>query len=193
MVYDESINLIVLTAGNTATQGHQDDTWTYNVSSNIWTELTPTGSPDQLKWPSMTYDSVNQKCILFGGQIGDNAVDRTWIYDAQLNTWLRRYPTDAPESRINTGLAFDPVNNVTILFGGMATAGGLYDDTWVYSYDSNIWTNVTIGAESTTTSTNTSTPTIPNGPGFEPLLTVLVPSSMIIVAVIVVVLLTRRR
>ncbi|MBE0526163.1 MAG: hypothetical protein IH631_04425, partial [Candidatus Thorarchaeota archaeon] len=67
MAYDESIEQIMLTSGNTATQGHQQDTWIFNVSANTWTELTPTGNPDRLKWPSMTYDSVNQKCILFGG------------------------------------------------------------------------------------------------------------------------------
>jgi hypothetical protein len=63
MVYDESINQIVMTAGNTASQGHMDDTWVYNATANTWTELTPTGTPDELKWPMMTYDSVNQKCI----------------------------------------------------------------------------------------------------------------------------------
>lgn len=144
MVYDESAHLIVLTSGNTATQGHQCDTWVYNTTANTWTELTPIGIPDRLKWPSMTYDSVNQKCILFGGQIGDYAVNRTWIYDAQLNTWQRRYPDIAPGDRINTGLAFDPVNEVTILFGGVVIDGAQYDDTWTYSYESNVWTNMQI-------------------------------------------------
>ncbi|MFW9810423.1 MAG: kelch repeat-containing protein, partial [Candidatus Thorarchaeota archaeon] len=190
MVYDESINLIVMTAGNTATQGHQDDTWVFSTTANIWTELTPTGSPDPLKWPSMTYDAMNQKCILFGGQIGDNAVDHTWIYDGQLNTWTRRYPDEAPSSRINTGLAFDSENNVSILFGGWEIDGEQHDDTWVYSYENNEWSNITSSSSSATT---TPTPTIPNGPGFDSLLLVLIPSTMIVVAAVVVVLLIRRR
>jgi len=144
MVYDESIHLIVLTSGNTATQGHQCDTWVYNTTANTWTQLAPIGIPDRLKWPSMTYDSVNQKCILFGGQIGDYAINRTWTYDAQLNTWQQRYPDIAPWKRINTGLAFDPVNEVTILFGGVVIDGAQYDDTWIYSYESNVWTNMQI-------------------------------------------------
>jgi len=160
MVYDEYLELIVMTAGNTATQGHQHDTWTFNVASNTWTELSPTGTPDRLKWPSMTYDSVNRKCVLFGGQIGDLAVDRTWIYDAQQNTWARAYPDDAPSARICTGLAFDPDNNITILFGGWVIDGGQHDDTWIYSFEDNTWTNVTYGADSTTTPTPTTTPTV---------------------------------
>lgn len=190
MVYDESINLIVMTAGNTATQGHQDDTWTFNATSNIWTELIPTGSPDPLKWPSMTYDSVNQKCILFGGQIGDNAVDHTWIYDGQLNTWTRRYPDEAPARRINTGLAFDSENNVTILFGGWEIDGDQYDDTWIYSYEDNVWTNMNSSID---TSTTTPSPTIPNGSGFDSLILVLIPSTMIVVAAVAVVFVIRRR
>jgi hypothetical protein len=174
MVYDESIRQTVLTSGNTATQGHQHDTWAYNTSANTWTELTPTGTPDRLKWPSMTYDSVNQKCILFGGQIGDYAVNRTWVYDGQTNTWLRHYPNVAPGNRINTGLAFDSLNGVTILFGGVVIDGVQYDDTWTYSYEGDVWTNME------TTST-----------GVDPLPLVLVP--LAIVAVVLVILVLRRR
>ena len=178
MVYDEAIQKIVMTSGNTESQGHQDDTWTFETATSNWTELTPTGKPDHLKWPSMTYDSVNRKCILFGGQIGDTAVDRTWVYDSLMNTWARRYPTTAPTSRINTGLAFDSVNNVTILFGGATVEIEAFDDTWTYSYDSNIWTQMEESEPSTTT-------------GFDPLLFVL--ALPIIAAVVVMALLIRRR
>ena len=181
-VYDESINLIVLTAGNTASQGHMDDTWVYNATANTWTELTPIGTPDNLKWPMMTYDSVNEKCILFGGQIGDNAVDHTWVYDGQLNTWTRQYPDDAPDGMINTGLAFDPVNNVTILFGGYAMEDGLRDITWTYSYTSNEWTDM---------EGDSTTPTTPAQPGFDPILLVL--ALPIGAAVVVVALIIRKR
>jgi hypothetical protein len=183
MVYDESINLIVLTAGNTAYQGHQDDTWTFNVSSNIWTERTPTGTPDELKWPMMTYDSANQKCIMFGGQIGDNPVDHTWVYDGQQDTWTRQYPADAPEGMINTGLAFDPVNDVTILFGGYVMEDGLRDGTWTYSYVNNEWTNM---------EGDTTTPTTPAEPGFDPLLLAIALPIGAAVIVVVAIIVRRR-
>ncbi|MFX1483831.1 MAG: Kelch repeat-containing protein [Promethearchaeota archaeon] len=190
MVYDESVKLIILTAGNTATQGHQDDTWAYNATDNTWTELIPTGKPDPLKWPSMTYDSANQKCILFGGQIGDNAVDRTWVYDALMNTWTRQYPDLSPQERINTGLAYDSVQNVTILFGGLS-AGTTLDDTWSYSYESDTWTKMDLGSGSTTTISTT--PYIPDGPGLTALTYYIVLSVGTISAVVVVVFLIKRR
>jgi hypothetical protein len=142
MVYDESIEQIVMTSGNTASHGHQDDTWAFNASSNTWSELATDGDPDRLKWPSMTYDNVNQKAILFGGQIGDTAVSGTWIYDGSLNAWERRYPDDPPSPRINTGLAFDSSNNITVLFGGADVEFNTYSDTWTYSFENNNWTDM---------------------------------------------------
>lgn len=181
MVYDEAINQIVLTSGNTASQGHQDDTWTFYTSTSNWTELSPTGNPDRLKWPSMTYDSANKKCILFGGQIGDYAVDHTWIYDSQLDTWQRRYPSVSPGSRINTGLAFDLVDNVTVLFGGIVIDGAQYDDTWIYSYVDNSWTEMN-ESSSTTTSSESS---------FDPILLALI--TPVLAAAVIVILLIRKR
>jgi hypothetical protein len=153
MVYDESIEQVVMTCGNTATQGHQQDTWTYNASSNTWTELATDGNPDRLKWPSMTYDTVNQKGILFGGQIGDNPVSGTWIYDGILNSWQKRYPDNPPEPRINTGLAFDSSNNITILYGGADYEFATYTDTWVYSFEDNAWTVMSDGPTTPLTTT----------------------------------------
>jgi N-acetylneuraminic acid mutarotase len=145
MVYDDSIGQIVMTCGNTATQGHQQDTWAFNTSSNTWTELVTVGNPDRLKWPSMTYDTVNQKGILFGGQIGDNPVSGTWIYDGILNSWQKRYPDSPPGPRINTGLAFDSSNNIIILFGGADPEFNTYTDTWTYSFENDSWTVMSDG------------------------------------------------
>ncbi|MHA2374344.1 MAG: Kelch repeat-containing protein, partial [Candidatus Thorarchaeota archaeon] len=170
--------------------GHQDDTWEYDVSSNTWTRIITTGNPDRLKWPSMTYDSVNQKSILFGGQVGDTPVDGTWIYDAQLNTWTDAEPDVAPSGRINTGLAFDPRYNVTVLFGGMGPDWGHLNDTWAYSYDANTWTDME-GIESP------STPTTPTGTNTPPPETIPIVLLAIIimapVAIVVMVVLWRFR
>ncbi|MFW9767866.1 MAG: hypothetical protein ACFFEM_03515, partial [Candidatus Thorarchaeota archaeon] len=121
------------------------------------------------------------------------AVDRTWTYDGQANSWTRRYPVDAPPARINTGLAFDPENNVTILFGGMHLGGVSYvfQDTWTYSYETNVWTNVTYS--SSTTTTTAPTPSIPSGSGFETMLLYLIPSAMVIGAAVVMVILIQKR
>lgn len=190
MVYDESINQIVLTSGNTAYEGHQDDTWTFDVATNTWNEVTTIGNPDALKWPSMTYDSVDQKCILFGGQVGDTLWDRTWIYDAQSRTWTNANPVDHPSGRINTALAFDSSSNLTVLFGGWLMEAGQVGDTWTYSYGANNWASG--GTEpAITDSTSTTTTSTSGEPSEIPLELVVV--SVGIVGVIVVIIFVRKR
>jgi hypothetical protein len=156
MVYDDSIERIILTCGNTAYQGHQHDTWTFDITSITWNEVNTNGNPGGLKWPLMTYDSTNQKCILFGGQIGDNAVDETQIYDAQSSTWNNPEPALSPAGRISSELAFDPRFGVCIFFGGQNPVGGQYSDTWAYEYSSNTWAELTELDPTTRTFTQTS-------------------------------------
>ncbi len=157
MTYDTNISKIILTCGNTRDQGHMDDTWTYEVATNTWTELDPIGDPTNLKWPSMVYDSINQKSILFGGQIGDSAVDETQIYDAHTNRWTNPHPDESPPPRINSGLAFDSEHGLVVLYGGLLIdeEEDLWvqmEDLWVYSYTENLWTDM---SDSTPSGTDT--------------------------------------
>ena len=199
MVYDESINRIVLTNGNTADQGHQDDTWTFDTVANTWTEVTTIGSPWELKWPSMTYDSVNQKCILFGGQIGDTAIDDTLSYDGQSTTWTNLYPTESPPARICSGLAYDSANEVSILFGGWLVENGELGDHWAYSYDTNTWTSIedstvttTASSTATTTTATTTTTTTTTEPPSDMMLVYVGAAGIVIAAIVVVIVVNRR-
>ncbi len=195
MTYDETINRIILACGNTATEGHQDDTWTFDASTNSWSEITTIGDPDRLKWPSMTYDSTNQKVILFSGQIGDVAVIGTWVYNALSRTWTDSEPDVSPLGRINTGLAFDSNNGVVILYGGMQVEGNWFSDTWVYDYTTNTWTKLSPVAGTITDTTNSDptnsntgpTSSQPNGEPEFPLMWVAVPGVFAVIGVIVII------
>jgi hypothetical protein len=202
MVFDNSIDRIILTCGNTD-QGHQLDTWAFDIGSVTWTEVDTDGNPGRLKWPLMTYDSVNQKCILFGGQIGDNVVDGTHAYDAQTSTWTELHPDPSPLGRISSELAFDPRFGVCIFFGGKNPLGGQYSDTWAYEYSSNTWTELT-NLDPTTRTYTLTTPTQSTTPytttntstnEFEPpvLLAIALIVSGAAILVIVIVWILRRR
>lgn len=184
MVYDESIGLIVMSNGNTAYQGHQDDTWVYDTSANTWTEVSTTGDPGNLKWPGMVYDSINQRCILFGGQVGDDPVDETMVYNGQSETWTNAHPDSSPSRRITPGMAFDSANEVVILFGGAAPDYSPLGDTWAFSFDENTWTDMS--TEPTGTSTTGTTGTDPANPTPLGIEVMLLFASPIIVAVAVV-------
>lgn len=58
-------------------------------------------------------------------------------------TWTEMSPDTIPPERLDPDLVFDNGSDVAILFGG--TSGPVtqivYNDTWVYSYESDEWTN----------------------------------------------------
>jgi len=189
MIYDDSVNSILLSCGNTAYQGHQDDTWSFDVASNTWTELSTSGNPGALKWPGMAYDSINQRGILFGGQVRDDPVDETMIFDAQSETWTNANPASVPTSRITPAMSFDVSGEVVVLFGGMGPDYGQLGDTWCYSYEDNVWTEMsTVPATSGTSSDTTST-----SPGESEILLTWIAIPAAIAVVILVLWLIRRK
>jgi len=55
----------------------------------------------------------------------------------QVSTWKRLSPGTSPEARVYPAMAFDPVSNKVILFGGLGVNGDL-NDTW--AFDGTNWT-----------------------------------------------------
>jgi len=146
MVYDESVNKLVLFGG-----GYQDsssstcygDMWLYDPVMNIWTEIFPSQHPTARHSHSMIYDSINQKIVLFGGiDINNNWVGDTWIFDSQTTMWTQVFPDNSPSTRGSVSSFYDPQSQRVILFGGYRPVGGHYDDTWAYNYSANSWTNL---------------------------------------------------
>lgn len=67
-----------------------DDTWEWD--GNNWTQRTPATKPLARHESAMVFDSTNNRCLLFGGDIGNNSADgsfserkETWIYAPGLN------------------------------------------------------------------------------------------------------------
>jgi hypothetical protein len=54
--------------------------------------------------------------------------------------------TDKPIARGAHSMAFDPHNDVALIFGGFNFVGGWHSlgDTWTYSYTDNSWTQLTL-------------------------------------------------
>ncbi len=161
MTYDSGIEKMVMTCGSSGNQGYLNDTWTYDVSTNTWSEVVVGGNIDALKWSAMVYDSINEKNILFGGNIPDIEVGDTLIFDTQTDTWINAHPISSPGPRDTPGFAFDSKYAIVVLHGGMTMDGSVYyGDTWIYSYASNTWTRMgtTPGTTSGTTFAETLTP-----------------------------------
>ncbi|MFX0093854.1 MAG: Kelch repeat-containing protein [Candidatus Hodarchaeota archaeon] len=151
MIYDAVNQKVILFGGNTWNAGYQHDTWAYDYTTNTWIELTPTIKPDVRYWHAMTYDSSNQKAILFGGYRLINSelifYNDTWTYDYTTNEWNQTAPTSQPPARNVHSLVYDSVNEKVILFGGHNQTVPL-GDTWAYDVSSNTWERMDSSAAS---------------------------------------------
>jgi len=119
--------------------------FTFRVElSNANTGNVQTTSPRDRTMHAMVFDSMNQKCILFGGSwdtltSGFQHLDDTWAYDYNNNIWMELAPANHPSARDSHGMVYDSKTNQTILFGGGPT------ETWVYKFSSNSWTQKSTG------------------------------------------------
>jgi hypothetical protein len=86
------------------------------------------------------------KAVLFGGDTGEPESD-TWIYDAAADSWSAVAPSLAPPERQEHGVAYDPVNNRVILFGGYSETGRVFlGDTWAFDPDTGEWAEMSPAA-----------------------------------------------
>ncbi|MFQ5919928.1 MAG: kelch repeat-containing protein, partial [Thermoplasmata archaeon] len=160
MAYDSESDRIVLFGGGTTVfvTGFMDDTWTYDFNANTWTDMNPGNRPSPRDGHAMAYDIESDRVILFGGRFlrleNESIVPsrpETWAYDANANTWTNMSPVIQPAAWYFPGMAYDAEADRIVLFGGCAgdrfstCATVTRDETWVYDYNANTWTNMSPG------------------------------------------------
>ncbi|MFX0090596.1 MAG: kelch repeat-containing protein [Candidatus Hodarchaeota archaeon] len=119
------------------------------IKKTASTDVAPNGAkyvakPSPRSTHAMVYDSNNQVGILFGGGIVRGryiTYDDTWTYDYANNTWIPLNPITRPFARFHHNMVYDSANQKVILFGGLSVNGEA-DDTWIYDYVTNQWTEV---------------------------------------------------
>src|SRR5205823_13988180 len=83
-------------------------------------------------YTAMTYDSLRNRIILFGGQISGSYSNELWEWDGA-NWFLGA--ASGPSPRYLTAIAYDPVRHESIVFSGN---GAPSNDTW--AWDGTNWT-----------------------------------------------------
>jgi hypothetical protein len=137
MAYDADAGKVVL-FGGVDRVSPLGDTWTYDVASNTWTNMSPPSSPRPRTEFSMTYDEANKVVVLFGGAgTGQGYEGDTWTYDARANNWTNRTPSTTPGPRCCQAMAFDSALGRSIMFGWNLPPGG--GPAWTYDAGTNRW------------------------------------------------------
>jgi hypothetical protein len=148
MAYDAATDSTVLFGGSSAfVPGvSYDDTWVWHGG---WTQLSPATSPSARGSAGMAYDASTGTVVLFGGE--DSATNGsvfgdTWTWDG--TTWTQQFPPFSPAARMSRGtMAYDPVTETVLLFGGTGADNGdyggvTYNDTWEWNGRTETWTEV---------------------------------------------------
>jgi hypothetical protein len=131
-------SVALLFGGNISSGECQNDTWSFNGTA--WTKLAPATSPSVRTNAVMSYDSVHNIYVLFGGENEYNYLPETWTFNG--TTWSQvAVPNGTgPSGKVGAQMCFDTQSGKTILFGGnSATANYPSNATWAFDGGALTW------------------------------------------------------
>jgi hypothetical protein len=142
MAYDPSRNRTVMFGGAGGPFGDSlADTW--ELDDADWVERSPAHAPDHRLQHVMTYHAGRQRVVLYGGY-SDEPSFRTLYGDLWEWTgtdWSPPQQGFGPPGRAAAALAYDPVRDKLVLFGGKTPTSGVdwtpMNDTW--EWDGTRW------------------------------------------------------
>ncbi|MCA8942853.1 MAG: hypothetical protein KDB80_09870, partial [Planctomycetes bacterium] len=105
-----------------------------------WTEIVATDPLPGRNYPGVTYDSVRDRLVCFGGDSGGNPYADTWEFDGTDWTYVAN---GGPIPRTRHAQVYDPLRQQTVVFGGDGDGFGWRDDTW--AWDGQNWVDVNFG------------------------------------------------
>jgi N-acetylneuraminic acid mutarotase len=108
------------------------EVWAYEPANNRWQEQGKLGPKVVI---SAAIDEESNRVIVFGR--GD-----TWAYDPSADAWEKMSPEVMPSRRWASQMAYDAESDRIVLFGGGTSPTNLFDDTWVYDYNTDTWTEM---------------------------------------------------
>jgi hypothetical protein len=116
IAYDSQRARIVVFGGGVYGVGYGGDTWEWDGTTGIWTQVATTG-PAARKGHAMAYDSQRGRTVLFGGFDNNTIYADTWEWDG--STWSQ-VANSGPVARCYHAMAYDSQLGRTVLFGGQA-------------------------------------------------------------------------
>lgn len=101
------------------------------AEAETWTDVSPP-FPAARSGHGLAFDTARGVTVVFGGL---PVREPTWEFDGV--NWRPRHTAHAPAPRQYPAMAYDPVRERVVLFGGMVSGAGASDETW--EYDGRDW------------------------------------------------------
>jgi len=140
-IYLSSSNSMLVFGGYTG-GGWLNELWSYNISSNSWTQLNSSTSPSVRSENTAIYLSSSNSMLVFGGYTGASWVNDLWSYNISSNTWVQLNPPNPlPSARAGHTAVYVSSSNSMLVFGGYNGASWL-NDLWSYNISSNTWSQL---------------------------------------------------
>jgi len=130
MVYDNKVDKFVLFGGRNGSFFF-NDTWTFDLKTQTWTNVTLGAHPRARSESAMVYDKGHDTILLYGGSWGTKN-DDLWEYNITTNIWSTR----------KIGAAPGPQQNISMVYVDSINADVMNDEgssVWIYRYATNDW------------------------------------------------------
>lgn len=145
MDYDANMHAVLLYGGEGAL-GPLNSTWIF--SNGTWTNVTYVGSgPIALEGASLAFDPQPEEngSVLYGGCVPEfiflACSNETWVWQGWAG-WVRLDTSIAPPAEGFAQMAYDPIGQYLVLFGGYGGALDVFGGTWEL-YSGQWWTTDT--------------------------------------------------
>jgi uncharacterized protein (TIGR03437 family) len=141
VILDTRRERLVLSHGFTSESGRFDDTWAFDLRTNRWQNITPSGSkPLRRCLHHAVYSAARDEMYLYGGcssGAGPCPQGDLWILNLATNQWREAGLNPRPPGRQWYGISFDDARARLVLFGGSASF--FLADTWEFDPAANRW------------------------------------------------------
>jgi hypothetical protein len=137
-VYDELRDRLIVYGGIGA-GGVLDDVWTFGLQGgSAWTRLVPEGTPPPpIIAPAAIYDPVRDRVVISGNPHDEGRTGRLRVWALRLAdppSWIELNPDGPlPPARTDHAVAYDPVRDRMVLFGGYGN-GPYMNDVWTLNW-----------------------------------------------------------
>lgn len=124
-----------------------NDTWAINLTTLAWAPVATTGAPPPMYGSSMVWDPVTREFVLFGGCAALACANGVWVMPPGGTRWTRAPVASGsvPSARGSASFVWDPVDNVTLLYGGFDASPSAADalgDTFALSANLTAWSTL---------------------------------------------------
>ena len=130
--YDRARDRFTIFGGYAGGSSNRNDTWSLDLSTLVWSEITTTGGPPSPRHSfAAAYDPGNDRFVIAGGTWG---LADAWVLYLDSHTWTQ--VSSAPQTFYAVGSAFDDETGWMIVVGGQH---GMPPESNALVYD--VWNN----------------------------------------------------